>query len=285
MITYDYIDIRQDNNENKETYSCKLCHYTTSKKKYINQHIKTKKHKSLMMITLDKTHKTFKTSEETAKKYVCECGNEYSYRQNLSRHRKKCVLYEEKLKNASVVEMLKLKNQVLELKNQILEMSKQNTSISNFSNNTKISNSFNTKNEIKIFLNEKCSGALSIQEFINHLTITSEDLDNNKSNTIESITNILKRNLKPLSITNRPIHHVDKDEWFMKDQEEWREDDGDVFVIRTHNKYQKEALLNILQKDDNGDNYDEAIYKLTQDLSSAERSKIKGIIKNNCNLD
>lgn len=71
----------------------------------------------------------------------------------------------------------------------------------------------------------------------------------------------------------------------MKDKEEWKQDDGDVFVIRTHNKYQKEALLNILQKDENDDNYDEMIYGLTQDLSTIERSKIKERIKDDCNLN
>lgn len=44
---------------------------------------------------------------------------------------------------------VRIENQVLELKNQILEMSKQNTTISNFSNNMKNSNSFNTKKRDK----------------------------------------------------------------------------------------------------------------------------------------
>ena len=54
-----------------------------------------------------------------------------------------------------------------------------------------------------------------------------DDLNNNKS---DCITNVLLKNLQPLSITERPFHCTDlkKKEWFVKDElqggrGQWRE--------------------------------------------------------------
>jgi hypothetical protein len=115
-----------------------------------------------------------------------------------------------------------------------------------------------------------------------------DDINNTKENTVEAITNILERNLKPLSITNRPIHHVDKDEWFLKDKEEWKEDDANGFIENTHTKIQNERLLKISNKEDeelSDDDFIREIKEATKNLSDTDRKYIKEIIRNSCKLN
>jgi hypothetical protein len=272
MTTYDYKYIRHYIENENTVYICEKCDYKTCKKKYLNQHIKTKKHKSLNMTTKSTTNKTYDV------KHLCECGNEYSNRQNLYRHRKKCILNNKNIN----IEINELKNQVLDLKNVILKLTSQN--INTLINKSNISNSFNNKNEIKIFLNEHCANALSIQEFVKQLTITLEDINTTKDNTVYALTSIIERNLKPLSVTTRPIHYIEKDEWYMKDKEEWKEDNGDVFINETYDKYQKENIIKTSTTNLNNDNYIEMIQSHTKDLYDTERTNIKNNIKNNCKL-
>ena len=80
-----------------------------------------------------------------------------------------------------------------------------------------------------MFLNEKCGEAMSIQNFANQLFISADDL-----NIIKKITfNVVLKNLKPLSITQRPFHCTDikNKEWFVKDEKEgWEEDNGEKLI-------------------------------------------------------
>ena len=47
----------------------------------------------------------------------------------------------------------------------------------------------------------------------------------------EAISNIVIKNLKPLSITERPVHFKDKKQWYIKDEEDgWNEDNGDKLM-------------------------------------------------------
>lgn len=255
------------NKENNE-YCCKKCDYNTSYKCNMIKHLKTKKHENNTKI--QKVSKSITRN----KIYECECGKSYMHRQGLYLHRKKgCVLDNH------------IKEEIKELKNLILKISEQNKNT--LINNCNFTNSFNNKNEIKIFLTEQCANALSIQEFIKQLTITIEYISNKGDGMVSKITSILERNLKPLSITNRPIHHIEKNEWFMKDDEEWKEDNGDVFVDKTHNKYQTQYLMNLANDNIKTENEDDVLEQLklnTKELTENERSKIKQIIKNECQL-
>ena len=79
---------------------------------------------------------------------------------------------------------------------------------------------------INIFLNQNCSEAMSIQDFARKLLISINDLDGNKT---DCLSNVIIKNLLPLSLTERPFHYTgtDKSEWFVKDKDNgWEEDDG-----------------------------------------------------------
>jgi hypothetical protein len=77
--------------ENAEKFFCENCDFKCNKKSNYNAHLLTRKHK---MFT-----NTYIENAENAdvKKYVCECGNKYKYRQSLHVHRKKCLPIEEKI--------------------------------------------------------------------------------------------------------------------------------------------------------------------------------------------
>lgn len=264
-------------NIKNELYDCNYCYYNTSNKSNYNRHLLSIKH-----IKRVNTYKILTKTTKTTN-YGCDCGKLYKHRQSLYNHRKNCKYETE----------CDMKKDIAELKSIILNMSKNNANmlLNSHNTNSKIAsnntNSFNTKNEIKIFLNEHCANALSIQEFVKQLTITMDDINNTKENTVEAITHILERNLKPLSITNRPIHHVEKDEWFLKDKEEWKEDDANGFIENTHTKIQNERLMNISYKEADKlseDDFIREIKEATKNLSDIDRKHIKEIIRNSCKL-
>jgi hypothetical protein len=148
--------LSNEKNKKYNDYICKCCDYTTSRKSDYTKHLQTSKHAKNANTDkyLQKTLKTLKLS--------CECGKSYKHRQSLYAHKKNCKYETECF----------MKNEIAELKNMILNLSKNNAImlLNSHDTNNKIcsnnTNSFNTKNEIKIFLNEHCANALSIQEFI-----------------------------------------------------------------------------------------------------------------------
>jgi hypothetical protein len=63
-------------------YLCDKCNYSTSKKSNFNQHLSSKKHKSM----------------NKPKEYNCECGKMYPYRSSLFNHKKNCNYKKEEVK-------------------------------------------------------------------------------------------------------------------------------------------------------------------------------------------
>ena len=66
--------------EESEIYECKMCDFICSKKYNWDRHITTRKHKML----------TNEGKKSTTRKYMCDCGKEYSHRQSLHYHKKTC---------------------------------------------------------------------------------------------------------------------------------------------------------------------------------------------------
>ena len=83
-------------------------------------------------------------------------------------------------------------------------------------------NTINQNINIQLFLDENCKDAMTIQNFVNQLTLKIADLTKNNSIT-DSMPNILIENLKPLTLTERPLHLdkiTDKDNpiWMINDE-------------------------------------------------------------------
>lgn len=286
-----YIKVADYYNDENGVYYCEKCDYTTSRIYNISKHLNTKKHCYLRVSSKSSTP-VFQ-----GYLYICDCGKTYKHRQSLYTHKKTCVqvvaekekeihtehederekeMNEIKAENKLLREINKLKSEMIDLvKNQKIQLT---NSITNSQINC------NNKNEIKIFLSEHCANALSIQDFVKQLTISLDDLINAKDNSVLGITSIIERNLKPLTLTTRPVHCVEKNEWFLKDKEEWKEDDGTTLVNKTHTKIQRDCLDKY--------NTDMAIVSdeqqmgliafATDELNDTDKERIKKKLLHNC---
>ena len=101
----------------------------------------------------------------------------------------------------------KLQDVVVTQQNQITELIPKVGSLINGNNNT-----INTKNKlnINIFLNEQCKDALTMNEFIDKIKVTMDDLMITKNKGLtEGVSNIFIENMNKLSLHERPMHCTD----------------------------------------------------------------------------
>lgn len=259
--------------EKTSIYKCEICDYNTSYKQNFNKHLLSKKHKNEE--DLQNGMKSIKSIN-----YECVCGKSYKHRQSLHKHRKKC---DGKNKD-EIIEELTLKVKKLEESNAlaIANTKPQGNTINNIQNNNfDIETQNISKTEIQIFLTEKCANAISIQDFVKQLTITLDDLIETKNNAARGISSIVERNLQPLSITTRPIHHIKDDEWYLKDNNKWREDNGDTFVEETHKGVQKECLRQYAEGGEISNLTDDEQLKLLSFSTSETQPYILNKVKTN----
>jgi hypothetical protein len=135
--------------------------------------------------------------------------------------------------------IMKLIEQNGKLQEQLVSLSKEKSIVNNIMNNT---NNFN----LNIFLNEKCKDALNINDFIQSLEITLDDLIYSKNKgLVEGITNVMIKGLRQLDIYKRPIHCTDtkRETMYIKNCEKWEKDEN-------HEKM-KNTILKIANKERN----------------------------------
>mgnify|MGYP001175823400 CR=1 FL=1 len=240
-----------DHNDHKKTptkYVCKNCDFSTSNKKDYNRHLATRKHKMITMIT-----------EKDPNRFYCDCGNNYSSRSGLCRHKKQCFgekngvfwgfsdkisphtdfssnLVQKSEVNNSEIDILKEginllktvisgKDDIISTQNEIISTQKNN--IGSYNNNT-----INNNQQIVInvnMLNEQFKDALTMEKFIDKIKFTIEDvMDASSKGNVECLTNLLVSNLNELDVEERPVHCTDlkRCKLFVKDSEGWKENKG-----------------------------------------------------------
>ena len=227
---------------NRRIFRCEICDYTSVRKSQYERHCKTDKHMKRVLVTDDK--------DLVPVLFNCECGKVYKYKSGYCRHKKICkFISSEKDESEAIVvindtNVLKLLQETMTqnkaLQEQMIAMQmehesaivKQNKVLNDIipklsdTNKTTNINSNNNIINVQMFLNDKCADAMSIQNFANQLLITMDDLTKSKK---DCISNVVLKNLKPLSLTERPFHctNVKNKCWFVKDETEgWEEDDG-----------------------------------------------------------
>jgi hypothetical protein len=233
--------------KNAEIFSCESCYFVCSKKSNYDKHLLTRKHK-----TLTKPENVNFGAEILSCHY---CHKQYASRVGLWKHEKKCkeihILSlnvteidakksksEKELDNEMITkdmfmelihdnkEMIKIiKDQQEQIKSMIPKMG-------NTINNTTNNNNFN----LNFFLNEQCKDALNIQDFIQSLKITFEDLYFTKKHGIaEGLSNLMINGLKELDVYKRPIHCTDlkRDIVYIKDHDKWEKDDNKQIIKKT----------------------------------------------------
>jgi hypothetical protein len=222
-------------------YTCHFCDFYSNNKNDFRRHNDTEKHNANKMLT----------DANIKNSYLCSCGKSYKHRSSLTRHKKKCNMADaDGILEGGVSILKKNQNELEKISNKKVELlEKQVESMTSLIKELvkKVGNqnmivgdnnimNFN-KNEIKIYLSQNCANALSIQDFAKQLAITLDDLNTAKENTVCGITHIVEKNLKPLSFTERPVHCLKENEWYVKDHDEgWNEDDGERIINETHRK-------------------------------------------------
>ena len=214
--------VKNDNNlspKNAENFICEKCDYKCSKNSDWLRHISTRKH----------------INDNLSKiAHICICGKQYSHSSGLSRHKNFCEILnkntlEESIKklvintlaqnnftnnnnnilvseSVNTISMLVKQNQDFqkEMFGQIIEFVKTNN---NTINNGTINN---TQFNLQVYLNETCKNAMNIDQFIEYLQPTLQELeDTARLGYVEGITRIIMRGLKDLEENERPFHCSD----------------------------------------------------------------------------
>jgi hypothetical protein len=225
-------------------YFCKTCDYSSCNKKDYERHLDTIKHKKREKVTECDNLLTEMSQKTQCPKVSCEnCNKEYTSRNGLWLHKKKCTIIKKEPTEESNNVILELLKQNQEFKELIIEQNKQivelagkvGNTINNTTNNTN-NNNFN----LQFFLNEQCKDALNIMEFINQLQLNTTDLDMvGRVGYSEGISKLFIRGLKALDVFKRPIHCSDlkRETLYVKDKDSWEKDNDEKNKMKTAIKY------------------------------------------------
>ena len=162
--------------------------------------------------------------------YLCiVCNKVFQTNSGLWKHKKQCKLKE----SNEETENIKIDNEDnINYKKLLLEFIKDNKALQktlieilpkmgNTTNNT-INNNNNIN--INLFLDEKCKNAMTMNDFVKNLTVSLDDLVITKEKGLcKGIINILTKNLKELSVYERPMHCTD-----MKRETVYIKSSGDI---------------------------------------------------------
>jgi hypothetical protein len=267
MATFDAT--QKVENMHHKNYVCDYCDYKTFKITDYNKHLLTRKH-SLA---------TNANQMSPQKLWSCICNKSFKHSSSLSRHKKKCTQTEictgiqnvnpgenyddeegefQLITKDMVVKLIKENGEIKHLlckqsekideqHKQITEMLPKINAVTNIQNahikqSAHIKQNFN----INIFLNEKCKDALNMDEFINKIEITLDQLDITKNKgLLEGLSNVFLENMKKLSVYERPIHCTDvkRETLYIKNDDNWEKDKDNTKIKRaiknTSNKQYK----------------------------------------------
>ncbi len=209
--------------KNAEEFDCKICAFKCSKKSNFEKHLLTDKH-------INRTYLNV-LEHKNAKMYHCKnCNKEYTARNSLWYHEKKCMVNFPSTKIENKEELFTyLMKENEELKEMIKEVIKNGTH--NTINNTTNKNKFN----LNFFLNETCKDALNITDFINNINPKLKDLENTaKNGYVSGISNIIIKELKNMDISKRPIHCSDlkRETLYVKDNDAWEKENEEKIKLK-----------------------------------------------------
>lgn len=280
-------------------FTCTNCNYNSNSKKDYNKHLLTLKHINTMK------YNDFGAKIPKDKLFTCECGKSYPYKASLYNHRKKCVNREktqliEKEDDMSYKDMfIKMMKENQELRDLLI---KQQTQVNELipkvgnNNNTNSHNNIKQKFNINLFLNEQCKDAITMEQFINQIEVTMQNLLLTKNKGIdEGISNIFVENMNKLSLFERPMHCTDvkRETVYIKSEGEdgthatWDKDNDNTKLKGAIKKVERKQHRNIKKWidehpnwEDNPDlqnEYVQLVNKCTKDIN--ENKVIKKLCK------
>lgn len=285
--------ITQNTPKNSPKFLCKNCDFKCFKKNDYKRHLLTEKHKRLQNNDVDASQ---------YKKYVCECGKDYKYRQGLYNHKRSCnfinnenLIIHSENKDEMKDLVCKLINENQDLKNTLLQENKElRKQISNMvplignNNNNNIKQKFN----INLFLNEKCKDALSMDQFIDQIEVSIKNLLTTRDKgQAQGVTDIIMDNMNRLSIYERPLHCTDKKrETLYIKTDEWECDENKTKINDAIKKIESKQFKNIKNWVDqhpnymNNENEQDEFLKIVKETSNSIEENREKVIKNLCNI-
>tara|TARA_Y100000591_G_C21853838_1_gene713509 strand:+ start:251 stop:1186 length:936 start_codon:yes stop_codon:yes gene_type:complete len=296
MITNDNND-NSDRLKNKTNFYCEKCNYYTCNKKDYLKHCLTKKHLRGQMITND-NKKSQKSPDEGSleknERFVCpHCNKSYKFKSGISRHRKTCM-------QSNLDQITSLQKQNEDILNILKETTNKNAMLCEKivnDNASKVINATinnNQKVNFNVFLNTQCKDAMSINDFVNSLQLTFDDLIYTKNyGYVKGITNIFVKNLEDLDATSRPIQCSDqkKQQFYVKNENDWVEDSKHMKLNKTIDTVAKKQINKIKEWQENNPDWhstEEGIEEYMKIIQTAmggkddsEREKNNNVIKTN----
>lgn len=148
----------------------------------------------------------------------------------------------------------------------IMDLASKQCNIINNNNNNTQNNTQNNNFNIKMFLNEICKDAMTMNEFASGIIIQLDEVENFGHNGyIEGITSIIKSRLDKLDITQRPIHCTDvkRETLHIKEKDEWVSNETNRNRLRQVVQYiAKKNLKKIPEWEENNPNGNNLEHKL-----------------------
>jgi hypothetical protein len=232
----------ENSDKNSTNFYCKDCDYICSKYQHFKQHKMTKKHKNNVFNNVENSD-----NQTDNEKLICVCGKVYRDRSGLWRHKKNCIVIEEKkeIEDIDITSntqltpelIIKLIEQNKELQQALIDQNKkiielaEKTSSQNTTNNNTTNNNTNCGNKtfnLQVFLNETCKDAVNMSDFVNQLQVSLTDLETTgKIGYAEGISKVFIKNLNDIDYTDRPLHCSDakRETLYIKEDNKWTKDD------------------------------------------------------------
>ena len=216
-------------NKNSEKFICEKCDFFSSNRKDYKRHLNTIKH-----------------NEVSKQSYKCgNCNENFKSKTSLWRHNKNCCVNNDKkfiytendvkhlkdkideLQEDKIARLERDNNLYIERENKILQLTEQlsNNITNNTTNNT--TNNVNSNNNtfnLNFFLTNTCKDAMNINEFIESIEVSIEDLKYlGKNGYVDGISKLIIDKLQQIDVTKRPLHCSDlkREIIHVKDKNEW----------------------------------------------------------------
>ena len=263
------------------------------------------RHKKNCISSLYESPKVSKSLQKVSNEYICECGKKYKSKSGFYKHKLKCEhLHNEEglidlVSNITPTNDIG-NNEVANILRCILEENKElRREIKHLKvGNTITNNNNNQQYTINMFLNEKCKNAMNLEDFVDKIKFTLEDLQYTKKNGYaKGISNVFIKSLNDMDVTERPIHCSDQKrlQFYVKNDDEWSKDSNNEKLDNTIEKVSKKQLKSIqdwveanpdyLESDAKTEEYFTLVRSITQPNDDKNLKNIKRKVGENVKID
>ena len=249
---------------------CKICGKDFKHKSSLYRHKKTCNNDVSQLSKIIQNY-----SKVIQNKFVCKCGKSYKYSSGLCKHKTKCEYLQNESEKQSVNEIVPTNNVEKLLKNIMLdnkEILKENKALREKISTLELGNTINNTHNnqqysINFFLNEKCKNAMNLEDFVEKIKFTLEDLQYTSENGYaKGISNVFIKNLNDMDITERPIHCSDQKrlQFYIKNDNEWTKDKNNEKIDNSIEKVSKKQIKSIQEWVEANPDYTESDAKMDE---------------------